>query len=385
MSSTPYDRQSSFALFSAENPNTPHSGASLDAEFNAVKVALDDTQQNLAKIQDDDGVLKRGSVTRAQFDSSISIGFSAPEQWTSGHSYTAEVSTVFNASVFYICTITHVAGLAFDPVKWEQIADFTVAAVLADGSITSAKLANAAVSANKIADGSISNSKLATGAVDTNKLADGAVTFTKMLANDVQAPLASLILPAGLGPLPWSLAALPAGWDWADGGVLLSNTVFPTLRAALIADGFPHGQDGSGNPKKPDSRGRGIFCADDLGSGAAGRLSTASGMSAATLGATGGQETVTLTTPQLSSHAHASSLNDSGHTHSVPSVALLAGGTYDALADGAGGFGAVSLSSGATASSHTTGMTITNASAGSGSAHTNMPPALVCKMIIKAH
>ncbi|OSI67050.1 hypothetical protein BSZ21_18595 [Bradyrhizobium canariense] len=52
MSSTPYNRQNSFALFSAENPTKQQSGASLDAEFNAVKISLDDTQQNLAKIQD---------------------------------------------------------------------------------------------------------------------------------------------------------------------------------------------------------------------------------------------------------------------------------------------------------------------------------------------
>src|ERR1044072_1234084 len=107
MSSIPYDRQISFALFSAENPGEQQSGTSLDAEFNAVKVALDDTQQNLAKIQDDDGALKRGSVGQAQFDSSVTLGFAAPAQWESGVLYDANVSTVFYQSIFYIANTTH--------------------------------------------------------------------------------------------------------------------------------------------------------------------------------------------------------------------------------------------------------------------------------------
>ncbi|WP_338317529.1 hypothetical protein, partial [Bradyrhizobium ottawaense] len=105
MSSTPYNRQNSFALFSAENPTSQQSGIDLDAEFNAVKISLDDTQQNLAKIQDADGVLKRGSVGRAQFDSSVSLGFAAPAQWASGVLYTANISTVFYNSIFYVANV----------------------------------------------------------------------------------------------------------------------------------------------------------------------------------------------------------------------------------------------------------------------------------------
>lgn len=254
MSSTLYDRQTSFALFSAENPSKPHPGNTLDAEFNAVKLALDDTQQNLAKIQDDDGVLKRGSVGRAQFDS-VSIGFAAPSQWASGVLYTANVNTVFYNSIFYIANTTHTSGASFEAARWDEIADFTAAAAIADGSITSAKLADAAVAANKLADGVVSNSKLATGAVTTNKLADGNVTTQKIADSAVSFSKlgsdADHMIPAGFGPVPWSRKTLPAGWDWADGGVLLTDTAFPTLRAGYIADGYPHGQDGSGKPLAP--------------------------------------------------------------------------------------------------------------------------------------
>lgn len=180
MSSTPYDRQTSFALYSAENPGEPHSGATLDAEFNAVKLSLDDTQQNLALIQDDDGAVKRGSIGKEQFDSSVSIGFGAPSQWATGQIYTAEVDTVFYQSKFYIAKVTHTSGVSFAPANWTEIADFTLAAVIADGSITSAKLATGAVTADKIGAGSITNVKLGTGAVETVKILDANVTTPKI-------------------------------------------------------------------------------------------------------------------------------------------------------------------------------------------------------------
>lgn len=299
MSSTPYDRQTSFALFSAENPTAQQSGTSLDAEFNAVKIAVDDTQQNLALIQDDDGVLKRGSVGKAQFDSSVSLGFGPPTQWVAGHLYTAAVDTVFNASIFYIAKMTHTSGVSFDPTKFDVLANFTTSAVIPDGSITNAKLADGAIGAAKLADGSVSTAKLASLAVTTSKLADSAVTLAKM-ATSIPVDLAKLILPAGLGPLPFSGLALPAGWDWADGGVLLSSTLFPTLRASLITDGFPYGQDGSGNPKKPDARGRVPAGADQMSAGfAAGRLTATSGMTGSGPGSTGGAQTHTLATAEL--------------------------------------------------------------------------------------
>lgn len=51
---------------------------------------------------------------------------------------------------------------------------------IADGSITTAKLAPAAVTASKIADKSITATKLASKAVDSYSLADGAVTWAKL-------------------------------------------------------------------------------------------------------------------------------------------------------------------------------------------------------------
>ncbi|WP_271593775.1 phage tail protein [Bradyrhizobium sp. CCBAU 65884] len=292
MSSTPYDRQSSFALFSAENPNSQQSGSSLDAEFNAVKVALDDTQQNLAKIQDADGVLKRGSVGQAQFDSSVRIGFSAPKQWRSGVLYTADVDTIFRNSIFCVANITHTSGADFEPAKWDAIADFSAAVAITDGSITSAKLADGAVAGNKLADGVVANSKLATGAVTTNKLADSNVTYQKLDAAGIASPLANLLFPAGM-VVPFAGSTAPTGWLLCNGQSLV-RTDYPGLFAAI---GTTHGAADATHFSLPDMRGRTPFGLDQ---GSTGRLTAAGGgIDSTTLGASGGQQSRTLLTANL--------------------------------------------------------------------------------------
>ncbi|MCA1542232.1 tail fiber protein [Bradyrhizobium sp. NBAIM32] len=383
MSSTPYNRQTSFALFSAENPTKQQPGNALDAEFNAVKVAVDDTQQNLAKIQDDDGALKRGSVGQAQLDSSVSLGFAAPSQWASDVRYTANVNTVFYSSIFYIAKVTHTSGPSFEPDNWTAIADFTAAVAITDGSITSAKLANGAVAANKLADGVVSNSKLATGSVTTNKIADLNVTTVKVAEGAITLSKLepSIAMPAGLGPLPWSGATLPAGWDWADGGVLLSDTPYPALRSRYINDGFPFGQDGSGNPKKPDMRGRVPAGVDSMGlAGAASRLTDAVSGFGDTLGESGGSQSVTLTSVQMPSHAH--SVTDPGHTHSFNNNPVVTG-TNSIQTTSGNTYVVPGSPQTSTIAASTTGISIQ--STGGGGAHNNVQPTIVLNYIIKAH
>ncbi len=73
-------------------------------------------------------------------------------------------------------------------VGTDQLADGSVTAIklaaeiefLPDGSVTTAKLADAAVSTAKLADGAVSSTKLADGAVSSARLADGAVSSAKI-------------------------------------------------------------------------------------------------------------------------------------------------------------------------------------------------------------
>lgn len=388
---TPYDRQTSFKLFSVENPDTPHSGTDLDAEYNAVKVALDETQANLALIQRDDGRLANASVGREQLDSSITIGFESPLPWAQSTSYVAGVSTVFYNAIFYTCKTTHTSSSVFDSSKWTLVADLSASAAIADGSITEAKLADGSVTAAKVATNAISSSKISASAVTTSKIADEAVTFAK-LALAIPGELADAIIPAGI-TLDYYLPTLPTvgTWDWCDGGVILAGSS-PVLRAALIAASYPYGQDGSGNPKKPDRRGRVGVGKDNMGGSAAGRVTSAgSSIDGVTLGATGGSQVMTILTTNLPAYTPSGSVSvaapslnaglayygDVGNT-GLTKTALLAN---SGNASGAANNAPVQAVTANAPSASFTG----SAQGGASTATVNMQPSIVCNVIIKAH
>ena len=189
---SPFNRQTSFALFTAENPGKPHSGVDLDAEFNAVKVALDETQSNLGLIQDDDGELARGSVGRAQLASDVVLGVAPPELWAPDTDYVADVDVVFSTLKLYICKTTHTSGDTFDAKKWTLLADFSATAQIEDGSVdtdqlaagavTTAKIENNAVTTEKIISSAVTQSKIAQGAVSPDKMSDSATVSTRAAA-----------------------------------------------------------------------------------------------------------------------------------------------------------------------------------------------------------
>ena len=97
----------------------------------------------------------------------------------------------------------------------------------------------------------------------------------------------------------------------------------------------------------------------------------------ATLGAAGGVQTHSLATSQMPAHTHANTLTDPGHTHSSN-----ANSANSSSSTGGGGF-SLPATSGATINSATTGISITNVSAGGGNAHPNVQPTLVLNKIIK--
>lgn len=190
------------------------------------------------------------------------------------------------------------------------------------------------------------------------------------------------LFPPGFGPLPWSRVNPPDGWIWSDGRILLAASPYAALRSAYIADGFPYGSDGAGNPKIPDMRGRVPAGLDNM-SGAAGRLS------GATLGAGLGAQTHTLSYAEMPVHAHgvtdpthAHSVYDPGHTHGINRETQSAPAGSQYRVNGAG--------SAATTSAAATGISIYGAytgvsiqNAGSGGAHNNVQPTLATYYIVK--
>ena len=156
---------------------------------------------------------------------------------------------------------------------------------------------------------------------------------------------AGLSAPGGLAPtgvvLPFAGASAPTGWLLCFGQTV-SRTTYASLFTAL---GTSYGAgDGSTTFALPDLRGRIPGGKDNMGGSAASRLTTGgSGVDGATLGASGGAQTHTLTNAQL------------------PTSAIGTGGT--------------TIARGSTVSDLQT--------IGSGQAHNNTQPTIVLNYIIK--
>jgi microcystin-dependent protein len=156
-------------------------------------------------------------------------------------------------------------------------------------------------------------------------------------------------------------------------GQAISRTTYSALFALM---GTTHGVgDGSTTFNLPDKRGRVSAAAD----GGAGRLTDlVAGFDS--LGEAGGSQTHTLTTAELAAHGH--TINDPQHFH-VTGPSGVFGGTSSG--DHVGGSvgspnGAVPLSNYNTNAS-STGITINNS--GSGAAHNNVQPTIVCNYILR--
>lgn len=201
----------------------------------------------------------------------------------------------------------------------------------------------------------------------------------------------SFLLPVGLGPVPWSGSAAPAGWVLCYGQTL-SRTAYPdlwTFAQAEIAAGNTLYNNGNGTTTFgiADLRGRVVAGDDNMGGTAAGRLTTAGGgVDGATLGAVGGTQTQTLALGQLPTGitsvngAQGITVNFGGN------VPMSGGGWFPLNVPNTGGFAGiygpsgVSYASGAT-TSNSIAVTSNNTS---GSAHPNVQPTIVSNFILFA-
>ena len=196
--------------------------------------------------------------------------------------------------------------------------------------------------------------------------------------------------------IPYTLLSAPALTVFPYGQTLLRAS-YPDLWALAQADiaagnTFYNNGNGSTTFGIGDLRGRVVAGKDNMGGTSAHRLGSGAGFSSggggdpAILGAVGGLETHTLTTAQLSVHSHANLLNDGGHGHPGSK------GRMQGKGGGAGSFDA-QIGTNETATqdtqtltiaSSTTGITISNANAGSGDAHNNTQPTMICNYLLYA-
>lgn len=169
--------------------------------------------------------------------------------------------------------------------------------------------------------------------------------------------LAPISFPTG-SVLAFAGTTAPTGWALCAGQTV-SRTEFASIFNVI---GTTYGAgDGSTTFVLPDYRGRVPVGMDNMGGVAANRMTSAgSGVNGVALGATGGAQTHTLSTAQLASHTHASFVfrpqGNSGNN--VNQIAVNHSDT-------------------------TAGNTYTSGANGSGSAHQNTQPSIICNYIIK--
>jgi microcystin-dependent protein len=132
--------------------------------------------------------------------------------------------------------------------------------------------------------------------------------------------------------------------------------------------------DGSTTFNLPDLRGRAVFGKDDMGGAAASRVTNSGtgnpGINGATLGAAGGVDRHTLTTAQMPTHNHTATDTEGLGTATaiMNSGALSASGSNRPQVNTSGNRWPIAAM----------------ASAGSGEAHPQMPPAIILNWIIYA-
>jgi microcystin-dependent protein len=135
-----------------------------------------------------------------------------------------------------------------------------------------------------------------------------------------------------------------------------------------------------GNFTFPDLRGRGVYGLDNMGGSAANRITTAgSGIDGTVPNNSCGAQNTSLATGNLPAHTHVNTLTDPGHTHTFSNPVYNNAPSGNVASVG----GQFYVNTNTTINSATTGITINNASVGSGTAFGTMNPAFVCMYAIK--
>ena len=235
---TEYNRQASFSNLQAQAPSDPPPGNTLDAEFNAVKVTLDEILANLELIQRDDGYLANESVGLDQLSPEIEVGWQAPEVWVTATDYVVG-NTVFHGSGFYRVLEDHTAGtFATDLAagNLELIVDLSTLTIGAASAVAVTPTGNIASTDVQAALAELDSEKAATSHTHpASAISDSTAAGRNMLtAANVTAQQALL----GLGSLAY-LNSIPVTDITAN--LALTGIISPSALGTSVNDWAPTG------------------------------------------------------------------------------------------------------------------------------------------------
>lgn len=160
---TPYTPTTDFSQQEANNASgrSTVNTAALDAEFANIETTLDQTLDNLQKIQRDDGKLK---------DLAVGVNALSPEILNLMGGFRIVGNGVWEASIAYqvkdlasdensnyVCIEAHTSGATFDPQYWARFG-FTIGSDVSDAAASAAASAAAALSSANAAATSATNS-----------------------------------------------------------------------------------------------------------------------------------------------------------------------------------------------------------------------------------
>lgn len=201
-------------------------------------------------------------------------------------------------------------------------------------------------------------------------------------------------------------SVVPEGWALCAGGTV-SRSVYADLFTAI---GTTYGTgDGATTFNLPDLRGRTVFGKDNMGGTGLGLLTGDVSINGSQLGATGGSQSVTLTTANLPSHNHtftgtSASTSSNSHSHTYTDAYFaenFSGGTggnarfgsanstdndnnfYWRTSSNTHSTSPSSINTSSESHSHTVTATGTISNTGSGNAFSVLNPAIVLNYIIK--